>query len=410
MRSSMLAQSWLSVPPAPAWTSTNVSKPSASPDKSASSSRRAPSPLSRLRAASDSPTTPASFSASPSSIRPTLSSTSRSMRPSAESCSSSEVRSCISRLARWGSFHRLGSSARWFSSARRARALSKSKMPPQQPQGLLDFAHNRRNFRAHDLTGSREELNAGCSEPAAIAQGACRSVQAAAAYGAIRLRADANGLGAAHGGDCVVFGRSGSGLEGFQYDARGSGPGALTGLDVDADELDAGRHAERHCRLVGQRRLEEILGDRRREVAAGSVAAEMARLVVAHVNTDYEVGREADEPGILFVGGGAGLAGNRLLDLVQHSRGAALDHTFHDRGDLISGHWIKHLLAPIDQAGLGLVLPFLGIATAAFALIVLVDRAAIAILDALGHRRCHPPSAIGNHRISADHPQHRPFS
>src|SRR5258708_1429418 len=394
MRSSMLAQSWLSVPPAPAWTSTKVSKPSASPDNSASSARRATSALSRLSAASASQTTPASFSASPSSIMPTLSSTSRSMRPSAESCSSSEVRSCISRLARWGSFHRLGSSARWFSSARRARALSKSKMPPQQPQGLLDFAHTRRNFRAHDLTGSKEESNAGCSAPDSMAQGACRSVQPAAAHGAIRLWADANGLGAAHGGDCVVFGRSGSGLEGFQDDAGGSGPSALAGLGVDADQRDAGGPADRHCRLVGQRRLEEILGDRRREVAAGSVAAEMARLVVAHVNTDYEVGREADEPGILFVVGGAGLAGNRLLDLVQHSRGAALDHTFHDRGDLISGHWIKPLLAPIDQAGLGLFLPFLATAPAAFARIVFVDGGPRATRDGVDQGRGPPPAAI----------------
>jgi hypothetical protein len=37
--------------------------------------------------------------------------------------------------------------------------LSKSKMPPQQPQGLLDFAHNGRNFRAHDLTGSGKDSN-----------------------------------------------------------------------------------------------------------------------------------------------------------------------------------------------------------------------------------------------------------
>jgi hypothetical protein len=30
-------------------------------------------------------------------------------------------------------------------------------MPPQQPQGLLDFIHNGRNFGAHDLTGLRED-------------------------------------------------------------------------------------------------------------------------------------------------------------------------------------------------------------------------------------------------------------
>src|SRR5262249_24582980 len=78
-----------------------------------------------------------------------LSSISRSMRPIAASWSSSVVRSCISLLARWGSFQSLGSSERWFSSARRARALSKSKMPPQQSQGLLDFVDEGRNFGAH---------------------------------------------------------------------------------------------------------------------------------------------------------------------------------------------------------------------------------------------------------------------
>jgi hypothetical protein len=50
-----------------------------------------------------------------------------------ESASSSEVRSCISFWAFWGSFQRLGSSASLFSSASRAVDFSTSKMPPQQP-------------------------------------------------------------------------------------------------------------------------------------------------------------------------------------------------------------------------------------------------------------------------------------
>ena len=45
MRSSICAQSWLSVPPAPAWTSRKVSNESASPASNASSSRRAASDL-----------------------------------------------------------------------------------------------------------------------------------------------------------------------------------------------------------------------------------------------------------------------------------------------------------------------------------------------------------------------------
>jgi len=31
--------------------------------------------------------------------------------------------------------------------------LSKSKMPPQQPKGLLDFAHDGHGFGTHGFTG-----------------------------------------------------------------------------------------------------------------------------------------------------------------------------------------------------------------------------------------------------------------
>jgi len=43
----------------------------------------------------------------------------------------------------------LESSASLFSSARRARALSTSKMPPQQPDRLLDLFDQSFRFRAH---------------------------------------------------------------------------------------------------------------------------------------------------------------------------------------------------------------------------------------------------------------------
>jgi hypothetical protein len=56
----------------------------------------------------------------------------------------------MTRLARCGSFQRLGSSACRFSSASRARALSTSKMPPQQCDRLLDFLDDGRDFRTHD--------------------------------------------------------------------------------------------------------------------------------------------------------------------------------------------------------------------------------------------------------------------
>src|SRR5580693_581667 len=72
------------------------------------------------------------------------------MRDSAPSCSSSAVRSCITRLAACGSFQSSGSSACRFSSASRARALSTSKMPPQQRGGLLDLLDELLDFGAHE--------------------------------------------------------------------------------------------------------------------------------------------------------------------------------------------------------------------------------------------------------------------
>src|SRR6266581_5419581 len=74
------------------------------------------------------------------------------MRAIEPSWSSSAVRSCITRCARCWSFQRLGSSAARLSSSRRLRALSKSKMPPQQPDRLLDLVDDRLNFRAHGLS------------------------------------------------------------------------------------------------------------------------------------------------------------------------------------------------------------------------------------------------------------------
>ena len=50
---------------------------------------------------------------------------------------------------------------------------------------------------------------------------------------------------------------------------------------------------------------------------------------------------------------------------------AALDHALHHRGDLVGGHRIEHLLAPVDQRRLVLVRPLVGVAAAAFALVVL---------------------------------------
>src|SRR5665647_2272235 len=49
------------------------------------------------------------------------------------------------------SFQKAGSSANLFSSARRRVAVSTSKMPPQQPDRLLDVFNQVVSFRAHRL-------------------------------------------------------------------------------------------------------------------------------------------------------------------------------------------------------------------------------------------------------------------
>jgi hypothetical protein len=50
----------------------------------------------------------------------------------------------------WGSFQSEGSSARAFSPARRFWAASMSKMPPQQPDGLLDLVDDVGDFGTHE--------------------------------------------------------------------------------------------------------------------------------------------------------------------------------------------------------------------------------------------------------------------
>ena len=126
-------------------------------DSSASSSRRATSFFRAFSAVSASATTPSSFSASPSSIMPTLSSSSRSTlpMPTANPPARSAPAS-VSALSA-GSFQRLGSSASLFSSARRAVDASTSKMPPQQPDRLLDLFNEAFDFSAHGFSDLRRE-------------------------------------------------------------------------------------------------------------------------------------------------------------------------------------------------------------------------------------------------------------
>jgi hypothetical protein len=54
------------------------------------------------------------------------------------------------------SFQNVGSSAALFSSARRRVAVSTSKMPPQQPDRLLDVFNECLSFGAHRLVHAAE--------------------------------------------------------------------------------------------------------------------------------------------------------------------------------------------------------------------------------------------------------------
>ena len=92
----------------------------------------------------------ASFSASAISISRVASASSfSSPRDGADSAVSSFWRSRISFWAAAGSFQSAGSSALAFSSSRRRQAVSQSKMPPQQGEGLLDVVDGAFGFGAH---------------------------------------------------------------------------------------------------------------------------------------------------------------------------------------------------------------------------------------------------------------------
>src|SRR5260370_9426200 len=88
-------------------------------------------------------------------------------------------------------------------------------------------------------------------------------------------------------------------------------------------------------------------------MASGGVAAEVARLVVAHVDADGEVGREAEEPDVLLVVGGAGLAGDRLGGVGAHPEVAALDAALHR----FLGHRCYNLVTRMQHADPPLLTP-----------------------------------------------------
>ena len=109
--------------------------------------------------------------------------------------------------------------------------------------------------------------------------------------------------------------------------------------------------------------------------------AHVAGGVEADIDADGELGGETDEPGVLVVVRGAGLAGDRTAELLGAGSGAALHHALHHRGDLVGGHRVEHLLAIVDDGGLVLVLPAAGIAIVAAAFLMAEDGLAVAVLN-----------------------------
>src|SRR5690606_32034636 len=199
-------------------------------------------------------------------------------------------------------------------------------------------------------------------------------------------------------------------LESFHDHIRIALIGTHTGLAVDSDDRHALRHAEIHFRRSGQSLLHEGLEHRRCETAARIAAAKRCGRIITHEHADYEIGRETNEPGVLLIVGRTGLASHRAVEALQNLRRAALNDAFHHRGDLISGHGIEYLITIVDQRRLVLIGPILCIAAFALARIVLEHGLAVAILNAVDHRRRYALAAIRHDGIGRHHAQNGRFT
>ena len=160
--------------------------------------------------------------------------------------------------------------------------------------------------------------------------------------------------------------------------------------------------------LVAERQAHEIGDDRRGKLAAGAALAHGFWNVVADIDADRQIGRVADEPGIALVVRSAGLAGHGLADDLEFLPGAALHDTFHHRGDLVGGIGAHHLLADIEEFGLGEIgAPFRRRAAAAVPPVMAEYGAAVAVLDAVDQRGVDLLAAVVDHRIGRHHLQQR---
>src|SRR5262249_43310996 len=152
------------------------------------------------------------------------------------------------------------------------------------------------------------------------------------------------------------------------------------GLQIHPHHLDMRRSAERNWRLAGKSDLEEVTNHWCGDIATRLAMSHGRRIVETHINADDEVGGEADEPAILLVVSSTGLARDRSVEHFELLRRAAFDNSFHDVGHLVSRHRIDDLRAIIDELRLLLTGPFSCITIGAFAIIVLPNGAAVAVL------------------------------
>src|SRR5690606_37063139 len=112
----------------------------------------------------------------------------------------------------------------------------------------------------------------------------------------------------------------------------------LAGGAVDLDEAPARRHRELDRALALERPGYELLEDRAAERAAVGARAEAARGVVADETACGDAGAVADEPDVLRLVAGAGLAGEVEAEPVDGGcAGAAADRALKHGGDLVGG-------------------------------------------------------------------------
>ena len=197
------------------------------------------------------------------------------------------------------------------------------------------------------------------------------------------------------------------GLEGLEDGIRVARPGPQPRLAVNADEFDTGGHTERHRGFAGKRHLHEVAEDGRGDAAARLALAHGLGRVEPDKDAGHEIGRETDEPGVLFVICGAGLAGERLANGLDAPPGAPLDHAFKHRCDLIGGVGIDDLLAQILDLGLVLAFPFGLVAIDAAADFVPPDGAPPTVLNAIDKGGAHLFAAVGEHRVGSGQAQQR---